>query len=53
MIGTFLTEAPAAAITGEQAVANLWKTLIKAFSNIWNDIIGGNMPNVINFFATY
>ncbi|WP_215825795.1 hypothetical protein [Spiroplasma endosymbiont of 'Nebria riversi'] len=52
MIGTFLVDAPAK-ITGEQVVTNLWKALITAFGNIWTDIIGGNMPNVINFFATY
>ncbi|WP_342190100.1 hypothetical protein [Spiroplasma endosymbiont of Dilophus febrilis] len=54
MIGTFLAEATTpVAVTGEQAVTNLWKALIKAFGNIWTDIIGGNMPNVVNFFATY
>ncbi|WP_342189673.1 hypothetical protein [Spiroplasma endosymbiont of Dilophus febrilis] len=54
MIRTFLTEVVTpAAVTGEQAVTNLWKALIKAFGNIWTDIIGGNMPNVVNFFATY
>lgn len=52
MFGTFLADAPAK-ITGEQAVTNLWKALITAFGNIWTDIIGGNMPNVVNFFATY
>ncbi|WP_215825525.1 hypothetical protein [Spiroplasma endosymbiont of 'Nebria riversi'] len=41
------------AITGEQAVTNLWKALITEFGNIWTDIIGGNIPNVVNFFATY
>ncbi|WP_339024175.1 hypothetical protein [Spiroplasma endosymbiont of Agriotes lineatus] len=44
---------PPIAITGEQAVTNLWKALIKAFGNIRTDIIGGNMPNFVNFFATY
>ncbi|WP_375315652.1 hypothetical protein [Spiroplasma endosymbiont of Tipula paludosa] len=53
MIGTFLAEAPAVAVTGEQAVTNLWKALIGAFGHIWTDIIGGNMPNVVIFFATY
>ncbi|WP_342190095.1 hypothetical protein [Spiroplasma endosymbiont of Dilophus febrilis] len=54
MIGTFLTGVVTPiAVTGEQAVTNLWKALIKAFGNIWTDIIGGNMPNVVNFFATY
>ncbi|WP_342223593.1 hypothetical protein [Spiroplasma endosymbiont of Asaphidion curtum] len=41
MFGTFLVDAPA--VTGEQAVTNLWKALIKAFGNIWTDIIGGNV----------
>ncbi|WP_338981930.1 hypothetical protein [Spiroplasma endosymbiont of Eupeodes luniger] len=54
MFRTFLDATiPPVAITGEQAVTNLWKALIKAFGNIWTDIIGGNMPNVVNFFATY
>ncbi|WP_338966713.1 MULTISPECIES: hypothetical protein [unclassified Spiroplasma] len=54
MFRTFLDGAiTPVAITGEQAVTNLWKALIKAFGNIWTDIIGGNMPNVVNFFATY
>ncbi|WP_342190052.1 hypothetical protein [Spiroplasma endosymbiont of Dilophus febrilis] len=54
MIRTFLDGAiTPVAITGEQAVTNLWKALITAFGNIWTDIIGGNMPNVVNFFATY
>ncbi|WP_338982022.1 hypothetical protein [Spiroplasma endosymbiont of Eupeodes luniger] len=54
MFRTFLDGAiTPVAITGEQAVTNLWKALIKAFGNIWTNIIGGNMPNVVNFFATY
>ncbi|WP_338968435.1 hypothetical protein [Spiroplasma endosymbiont of Lonchoptera lutea] len=52
MFTTFLADAPVA-ITGKQAISNLWNSMVGLFGKIWSDIISGQMPLVVDFFATY